>query len=83
MAGEEIRLSSGTLRSSAIEILGSGFGSIPAEAMEKLPSEILPEMFGLAADGKLKIETVTMPLKDIEAAWNAEIPAGKRLVIAM
>jgi NADPH:quinone reductase-like Zn-dependent oxidoreductase len=83
MAGEQINLPSGLLRSSAIEILGSGFGSIPADVMDKLPSEILPEMLQLAADGKLKIETVTMPFKDIETAWDAHIPAGKRLVIVM
>ena len=74
---------SGLLRSSAIEILGSGFGSIPAEAMKKMPSETLPEMFQLAANGKLKIDTVTGALKDIETAWQEHIPAGKRLVIVI
>jgi NADPH:quinone reductase-like Zn-dependent oxidoreductase len=83
MAGEQIQLSSGLLRSSAIEILGSGFGSIPAEVMQKLPHEVLPEMLQLAAEGKLKIETVTAPLKDIETAWKSHVPAGKRLVIVM
>jgi NADPH:quinone reductase-like Zn-dependent oxidoreductase len=83
MAGEQIQLSSGILRSSDIKILGSGYGSIPAEVIEKLPSEILPEMLQLAADGKLKIETVTAPLKNIETAWNDYIPAGKRLVIVI
>jgi NADPH:quinone reductase-like Zn-dependent oxidoreductase len=83
MAGEEIKLTSNLLRSTAIEILGSGFGSIPAEIMQKLPKEILPEMLQLAADGKLKIETVTAPLKDIETAWHKHVPAGKRLVIVM
>jgi hypothetical protein len=38
-------------------------------------------MFQLAADGKLKIETLAVPLKDVERAWNEEAPAGKRLVI--
>ncbi len=83
MAGEEIKVTSNLLRSTAIEILGSGFGSIPADVMQKLPSEILPEMLQLAANGKLKIETVTADLKDVEAAWNQHVPAGKRLVIVM
>ncbi len=83
MAGEQIQLSSVLLRSSAIEILGSGFGSIPAEVMQKLPHEVLPEMLQLAANGKLKIETVTAPLKDIETAWKSHVPAGKRLVIVL
>ena len=83
MAGEEIRVTSNLLRSTAIEILGSGFGSIPADVMQKLPSEILPEMLQLAANGKLKIETVTADLKDVETAWHQHVPAGKRLVIVM
>lgn len=83
MAGDKIQLSSGTLRSSDIEISGSGFGSLPAEALQQLFKEVLPEMFGLAANGKLKIETVTAELKDIETAWNQEIPSGKRLVITL
>lgn len=83
MAGEEIKLPSGLLRSSAIEILGSGFGSIPADIMAKMPSEIIPEMLQLAADGKLKIETVTAPLQDIESAWTMKVPSAKRLVITM
>ena len=83
MAGEDIKVTSNLLRSTAIEILGSGFGSIPAEVMQKLPNEILPEMFQLAANGKLKIETVTAPLKGVETAWNENIPVCKRLVIVM
>jgi hypothetical protein len=51
--------------------------------MQKLFKEVLPEMFLLAADGKLKIETVTAPLETIETAWNEDIDSGKRLVIAM
>lgn len=83
MAGETIQLASGLLRSSAIEILGSGFGSIPQDVMDRLPSEILPEMLRLASDGKLRIETETAPLKDIETAWHKHVPAGKRLVIVI
>src|SRR6202012_1297622 len=83
MAGEEITLTSGLLRSSAVEILGSGFGSVPADVIAKRPTEILPEMLQLAAEGKLKVETVIKPLSEIETAWNEPVPAGKRLVIAM
>ncbi len=38
-------------------------------------------MFQLAADGKLKIETVNIPLKNIENAWEMNIDGGKRLVV--
>ncbi|WP_336835760.1 hypothetical protein [Sphingobacterium siyangense] len=38
-------------------------------------------MFQLAADGKLKIETVNISLKNIENAWEMNIDGGKRLVV--
>jgi NADPH:quinone reductase-like Zn-dependent oxidoreductase len=82
MAGSTISLPSSILRSSPVELLGSGFGSLSKEAMATEP-EILKDMFLLAANGKLVIETVTRELKDIETAWNEKIADGKRLVIVM
>ncbi|MDP4237945.1 MAG: zinc-binding alcohol dehydrogenase family protein [Bacteroidota bacterium] len=81
MAGENINLSSGTLRSSAIEILGSGIGSIAEKDMQRFNTEILPDMFKLAAAGKLTIETEKASLKDIETLWNYVPAPGKRLVV--
>lgn len=81
MAGDKIQLSSGTLRSADIQIMGSGLGSLPADAMQRLFTALLPDMFALAAQGKIKIETVMADLKDVETAWNMEIAGGKRLVI--
>lgn len=83
MAGENISLSSGVLRSSAIEILGSGFGSLSKDDLQSLSREVLPEMFKLAADGKLKMELVVDSLKNIEQLWEQKIESGKRLVISM
>lgn len=83
MAGENINLASATLRSSAFEILGSGFGSIAAEDMKRFDTEILPDMFQLAAEGKITIETETASLADIESVWNYEPAPGKRLVICI
>lgn len=83
MAGENINLSSGVLRSSAIEILGSGFGSLSQKDLKMLSQDILPELFQLAADGKLQMELVVESIKDIESLWTKKIAAGKRLVIAI
>jgi len=83
MAGEDISLSSGTLRSSAIELLGSGIGSILPEEMHEYRVSILPEMFQLAADGKLNIDTDTVLLKDVEQAWLTHNNPGSRLVVMM
>jgi len=83
MAGDKITLSSATLRSSDIMLCGSGLGSLPMHEMQQLFKDILPEMMQLAVDGKLKIDTETAALKDVEEAWGRDIPAGKRLVIVV
>jgi len=79
MAGETIQLQSATLRSSAVEIYGAGGGSLAPETLRKIP-ELLLELMGLAASGKIKIETKVIALKDIEAAWQ-QTESGKRMVI--
>jgi NADPH:quinone reductase-like Zn-dependent oxidoreductase len=81
MINDTITLSSSILRGTDIQISGSGFGSWTSEEVTLLITEILPEMFRLLADGKLKIETVNVELKDIEKAWILDIDGGKRLVV--
>lgn len=81
MAGETIGLNSGTLRSSAIELLGSGLGSLSKENLNSFYTEILPEIFDLAKSGKLKLNTQVFPLSEIETAWNSDLNGGVRLVI--
>jgi len=81
MTGDTITLSSSILRGTDIQISGSGLGSWTREEVKLLITEILPEMFQLAAEGKLKIETVNVDLKDIENVWNMDIDSGKRLVV--
>jgi NADPH:quinone reductase-like Zn-dependent oxidoreductase len=83
LAGPTITLASAILRSSAIEILGSGIGSLSQEQMKKFGAEILPEMFQLAVDGKLTIDTKTETLENIQSAWNENGEAGKRTVLVM
>lgn len=81
MSGDTIQLSSQILRATDIQISGSGLGSWTKEESALLFSEIIPEMFQAAIDGKLIIETEDVDIKNIESAWNAEIQTGKRLVI--
>jgi NADPH:quinone reductase-like Zn-dependent oxidoreductase len=83
MAGESITLNSGTLRSSAIELLGSGLGSLSKEDLNRFYTEVLPEIFDLAKHGKLKLNTLVLPLSEIEKAWNLELNGGVRLVISI
>src|SRR5580658_4795437 len=70
MAGENISLPSGILRSSAIELLGSGIGSLSKMDLEFSYGTILPELFRLAAAGGLLLPTETAPLRDIADAWQ-------------
>jgi hypothetical protein len=83
MAGPDINLPAATLRSAPIELVGSGGGSISKEMMAKIQTEILPEVFKLASEGKLTIDTLAIPLKDVTEAWEREDTQGKRVVITM
>ena len=77
MAGPTIALSAAALRSSGLELYGSGGGSVSPETI----FEAFPKLWALAADGKLRINTEPIPLADVESAWQRRDPDGRRLVI--
>jgi NADPH:quinone reductase-like Zn-dependent oxidoreductase len=81
VTGDTIQLSAENLRSVDLTLSGSGLGSWTKTQMQSLFTEILPGMFQLAADGKLKVETIKVNLKDIETLWDMEVPDGKRIVV--
>ncbi|MFP8895576.1 MULTISPECIES: zinc-binding alcohol dehydrogenase family protein [Chryseobacterium] len=81
MSGDIVQLSSQILRGTDIQISGSGLGSWTKEESHLLFSKIIPEMFQAATEGKIKMETQDVDIKNIETVWNAEIQSGKRLVI--
>lgn len=83
MAGDTIQLSAETLRSVDLQLSGSGLGSWTKGEMQQLITEILPEMFALAAENKLRVDTENCALEDIERLWGMDVPGGKRLVITM
>ena len=74
-AGGAISLPAATLRSSGLELLGSGFGSASLEQILKA----LAEFFQAAAEKPFHFEVKTAPLRDVEALWN-EKEQGTRLV---
>ena len=75
MAGATIPLPAATLRSSGLELLGSGFGSASMDQIK----QAIAEFFQLAAKEPLDFALETVPLRDIEAHWN-DAGDGKRLV---
>lgn len=81
MSSDTITLSSSILRGTDIQISGSGLGSWTPAELGLLITEILPEMFQLAADGRLKLATMAVNLEDIESVWQHKPDGGKRLVI--
>jgi len=83
VTGDKIQLSAENLRSTDLQLSGSGLGSWTKDEMKLLFSEILPEMFVLAANNKLKVETQNVSLIDIERLWNMEVADGRRLVITI
>jgi hypothetical protein len=40
-------------------------------------------MFQLAANGRLKVETIKVKLEDIAELWNLDVPDGQRLVVTI
>lgn len=83
MGGNLIQLSAANLRSVDLQLTGSGLGSWSKQQVGQLFSEILPEMFQLAVQGTLKIETTNVKLKDIAELWNLDVPGGQRLVVTI
>jgi NADPH:quinone reductase-like Zn-dependent oxidoreductase len=74
-AGKTISLPAATLRSSGLELLGSGFGSASLDQIR----QALAEFFQVAAKEPFQFHTKAAPLQDIEALWNSA-EEGTRLV---
>ena len=76
MAGPTAAVPSAALRSSGLELYGSGGGSVSYSAI----FETFPKLWALAAEGNLTIETQAIPLADVEQAWGQQDTAGRRMV---
>jgi NADPH:quinone reductase-like Zn-dependent oxidoreductase len=83
MTGDLIQLSAANLRSVDLQLTGSGLGAWSKKQVGQLFTDILPEMFQLASDGKLKVDTITVKLEDIAEIWNIDVPDGRRLVVVV
>ena len=83
MAGDKIQLSAENLRSVNLALSGSGLGAWSKGEVRILLQEILPEMFQLAAKGKLLVKTTAVALPQIAAIWDMEVKDGQRLVVTI
>jgi NADPH:quinone reductase-like Zn-dependent oxidoreductase len=75
VAGPTISLPAATLRSSGLELYGSGFGSVSMERIFQALRDFLNE----AARKPFQMKVKTAPLRDVESLWNFADP-GVRLV---
>ena len=74
-AGATITLAGATLRSSGLELIGSGFGSASLAQIFKAVGEFFKE----AASRPFDVEIKVAALKDVEAVWG-KVERGSRVV---
>jgi NADPH:quinone reductase-like Zn-dependent oxidoreductase len=74
-AGKTIPLSASMLRSSGVELLGSGFGSASFDQIR----QSIVDFFATAAKERFQFRTKAVPLRDVEALWSTE-NEGLRIV---
>jgi hypothetical protein len=74
---ENIELPGAALRSSAIQLMGSGLKSVPFPKL----LDAIRNVFDAAAPAKLQIATKTVPLSAIEETWDA--PGKPRIVFTI
>ena len=67
-SGANINLPAAVLRSAAIELIGSGLGSVPFTRIVGVVDELLQAT--VKAD--FKIQTTTVPLSEVQQAWRGE-----------
>jgi NADPH:quinone reductase-like Zn-dependent oxidoreductase len=77
MAGDPVPISAGALRTSGLELMGSGLGSLSHEELVRC----IGEMFAAARAANLSVRAAAVPLRDVEAAWNRE--TLERIVFAI
>jgi NADPH:quinone reductase-like Zn-dependent oxidoreductase len=65
VSGAEITLPSAVLRASAIALMGSGFGSVPADRLV----HAIDALLHATMPGKFQIKAKPVPLSEVEQAW--------------
>jgi NADPH:quinone reductase-like Zn-dependent oxidoreductase len=75
ISGDAITVRGGGLRSSGIELLGSGLGSLSAQQI----LQSLAVMFAATAKVRFAIDIDPVPLAEVEAAWSRK--GGERRIV--
>jgi len=77
VAGPTLELPSAALRSTNLRVMGSGQGSVSTRA---IVAE-LPRLAGEIVAGRIPVDALRVPLSEVESAWHAPVPAGRRVVL--
>ncbi|MFZ0630295.1 MAG: zinc-binding alcohol dehydrogenase family protein [Acidobacteriaceae bacterium] len=75
-AGPTVSLAAESLRSSGLELMGSGLGSVPMDRIFRALAAFLQE----AAREPFRIRAKVAPLAQVESLWNAPSEPGVRVV---
>lgn len=78
VAGQAVPLPASVLRSTGLELVGSGLGSV---SNERLLAGI-GDLFQIAKPAGLAVEFTTRSIREVEAAWNSDT-GGSRLVFTL
>ena len=68
-SGANITLSGAILRSTAIELKGSGLGSVPINRIVRG----IEGLFHAAVAGRFQMATKPIPLSEIERVWSSDV----------
>ncbi|WEK28834.1 MAG: zinc-binding alcohol dehydrogenase family protein [Candidatus Pseudomonas phytovorans] len=77
LAGATLPMSPGVLRSSGLEMTGSGLGSVSNEGLVTVVGQLLHAIKTVG----LRVEAEALPLSDVEASWQRD--AGQRTVFVL
>ncbi len=77
VGADSISLPSQVLRSSAIQLMGSGIGSVPFSHLLKAIEGVLQATL----PGAFEIATTSVPLSSVEDAWSTEIPQSRTVFL--
>ncbi|GID28009.1 NADPH:quinone reductase-like Zn-dependent oxidoreductase [Paractinoplanes brasiliensis] len=77
MAGPRMTLPAGALRSTRLQVLGSGQGSLTGVTM----TAEIPAVAAAIVDGAYAVEPDPVPLHDVERAWSLPADSSKRIVL--
>ena len=75
VTGQTIAMPAAVLRSSGLELLGSGLGSVPTATL----IGDIGRLLAAAGPAKLRVDVEPVPLSDVAAAWTRD--AGQRRVV--